>query len=214
VKTLGITGLSKSQVSERARDLDEQVTAFRTRPLDQGPYSFVAADALTMKVREGGRVVKVAVLVATGVNADGYREILGLQVSSVEDGAGWLTFWLVLGANTFRLFSGVFAAIGDHPELLDVWDIRLHEMPTTVVSTILTEPLDWPDETPVPEDAVDVVAQLKETSPVPLRSHGTWSCWRPGPWTGASRSSSTGRPGTTEHAVRQEPEKTRGGEVG
>jgi len=51
VKTLGITGLSKSQVSEMARDLDEQVIAFRTRPLDAGPYSFVAADALTMKVR-------------------------------------------------------------------------------------------------------------------------------------------------------------------
>ena len=46
-----------------------------------------------MKVREGGRVVKVAVLVATGVNAEGYREILGLQVNSTEDGAGWLTFF-------------------------------------------------------------------------------------------------------------------------
>ena len=54
-----------------AKDLDEQVEAFRTRPLDDGPYTFVAADALTMKVREGGRVVKVAVMVATGVNAEG-----------------------------------------------------------------------------------------------------------------------------------------------
>ena len=52
VKTLGITGLSKSQVSEMAKDLDEQVEQFRTRPLDQGPYTFVAADALTMRVRE------------------------------------------------------------------------------------------------------------------------------------------------------------------
>jgi transposase-like protein len=51
VKTLGITGLSKSQVSEMAKDLDEQVEQFRTRPLDQGPYTFVAADALTMRVR-------------------------------------------------------------------------------------------------------------------------------------------------------------------
>src|SRR3954471_11046782 len=54
VETLGITRLSKSQVSRMAADLDEQVEAFRTRPLDQGPYTFVAADALTMKVREGG----------------------------------------------------------------------------------------------------------------------------------------------------------------
>lgn len=120
VKTLGITGLSKSQVSEMAKDLDEQVSAFRTRPLDAGPYSFVAADALTMKVREGGRVVKVAVLIATGVNAEGYREILGLQVSSTEDGAGWLTFWRDLVARglsgvklvTSDAHAGLVAAIG------------------------------------------------------------------------------------------------------
>ena len=120
VKTLGITGLSKSQVSEMAKDLDEQVAAFRTRPLDVGPYSFVAADALAMKVREGGRVVKVAVLVATGVNADGYREILGLQVNSTEDGAGWLTFWRDLVARglsgvklvTSDAHAGLVAAIG------------------------------------------------------------------------------------------------------
>ena len=79
VETLGITRLSKSQVSEMAKDLDEQVEAFRTRPLDAGPYTFVAADALVLKVREGGRTVNVHALVAAGVNAEGYREILGLQ---------------------------------------------------------------------------------------------------------------------------------------
>ena len=110
VKTLGITGLSKSQVSEMAKDLDEQVQQFRTRPLDAGPYTFVAADALTMKVREGGRVVKVACLLATGVNADGYREILGLQTSSTEDGAGWLTFFRDLAA---RGLSGVKLVTSD-----------------------------------------------------------------------------------------------------
>ena len=77
VQSLGITGLSRSQVSVMARDLDALVADFRQRPLDAGPYTFVAADALTMKVREGGRVVKIAVMVATGVNNDGYREILG-----------------------------------------------------------------------------------------------------------------------------------------
>jgi putative transposase len=66
VESLGITGLSKSQVSEMARDLDEQVAAFRHRPLDAGPYTFVAANALVLKVREGGRVVNVHALVATG----------------------------------------------------------------------------------------------------------------------------------------------------
>ena len=87
VESLGITRLSRSQVSEMARDLDEQVEAFRTRPLDAGPYTFVAADALVLKVREGGRVVNVHALLAAGVNADGHREILGLQVTSAEDGA-------------------------------------------------------------------------------------------------------------------------------
>lgn len=94
VESLGVTSLSKSQVSVMAAELDEQVEAFRTRPLDDGPYTFVAADALVLKVRENGRVVGVHSLIATGVNAEGYREILGVQVTSAEDGAGWLTFFI------------------------------------------------------------------------------------------------------------------------
>ncbi|MGD8202501.1 IS256 family transposase [Ornithinimicrobium sp. W1679] len=93
VTALGITGLSKSQVSTMATELDEHVESFRTRPLDAGPYTFVAADALVLKVREGGRVVKVSALVATGVNAEGYREILGIQVATGESTASWLGFF-------------------------------------------------------------------------------------------------------------------------
>ncbi len=85
--SLGVTQLSKSQVSAMAKHLDEQVVAFRDRPLDQGPYAFVWLDALTQKVREGGRIVNVHALVAVGVNADGHREILGIDVASSEDGA-------------------------------------------------------------------------------------------------------------------------------
>ena len=100
-----------------AKDLDEQVAAFRTRPLDEGPYTFVAADALTMKVREGGRVVKVAVMVATGVNAEGYREVLGINTATVESGAGWLTFFRDLVA---RGLSGVALVTSDaHAGLVD-----------------------------------------------------------------------------------------------
>jgi transposase-like protein len=110
VESLGITRLSRSQVSEMARDLDEQVEAFRTRPLDAGPYTFVAADALVLKVREGGRVVNVHALLATGVNADGHREILGLQVTSAEDGAGWLGFFRDL---TARGLTGVQLVTSD-----------------------------------------------------------------------------------------------------
>jgi transposase-like protein len=120
VETLGITRLSKSQVSTMAAELDAQVADFRTRPLDQGPYTFVAADALVLKVREGGRVVNVHALVATGVNGDGHREILGLQVTSAEDGAGWLGFFRDLTARglsgvklvTSDAHSGLVAAIG------------------------------------------------------------------------------------------------------
>lgn len=120
VESLGITRLSKSQVSIRARDLDEQVEQFRTRPLDAGPYTFVAADALVLKVREGGRVVGVHALLSTGVNRDGHREILGLQVTSAEDGAGWLGFFRDLTARgltgvklvTSDAHAGLVAAIG------------------------------------------------------------------------------------------------------
>ena len=111
VKTLGITGLSKSQVSRMATDLDEHVDQFRNRPLhDAGPFTFVAADALTMKVREGGRVVSCAVLVATGVNNDGHREVLGVRVSTSETAPAWKEFFADLVA---RGLTGVRLVTSD-----------------------------------------------------------------------------------------------------
>src|SRR5215469_7561392 len=109
-ETLGITSLSKSQVSELAKSLDASVEQFRSRPLDAGPYRFVQADAMTVRVREGGRTVLVHALVATGVNADGKREILGLEVTSSEDGAGWLAFFRGL---VTRGLSGVVLVASD-----------------------------------------------------------------------------------------------------
>jgi putative transposase len=110
VEQLGVKQLSKSQVSEMARHLDVQVETFRNRPLDQGPYTFVWTDALVIKVREHGRTVNVHALVAVGVNADGGREVLGLDVASDEDGAGWLAF---LRSLTARGLSGVRLIISD-----------------------------------------------------------------------------------------------------
>ena len=99
VKTLGIDSLSKSQVSRMAAELDEHVEQFRHRPLDTaGPFTFVAADALTMKVREGGRVINAVVLLATGVNGDGHREVLGMRVATSETGAAWNEFFADLVA--------------------------------------------------------------------------------------------------------------------
>ncbi len=120
VETLWITRLSKSKVSVMARELDEQIEVFRTRPLAAGPYTFLAAYALVFKVREGGRVVNVHALLAVGINADGHRGILGLHVSSAEDGAGWLGFFRDLTARglsggklvTSDAHNGLIAAIG------------------------------------------------------------------------------------------------------
>jgi putative transposase len=113
VKTLGIEGISKSQVSAMAASLDTMVEAFRSRPLDAGPYSYVWVDALTQRVREDGRVQNVAVVVATGVNAAGQREVLGVDVITVEDGAGWTAFLRGLVA---RGLSGVALVISDAHE--------------------------------------------------------------------------------------------------
>ncbi|OLT18325.1 IS256 family transposase [Serinicoccus sp. CUA-874] len=118
VKTLGIDSLSKSQVSRMATDLDQLVEEFRHRPLDQaGPFTFVAADALTMKVREGGRVINAVVLLATGVNGDGHREVLGTRVATAETGAAWNEFFADLVA---RGLDGVRLVTSDaHAGLVD-----------------------------------------------------------------------------------------------
>ncbi len=109
VKTLGINSLSKSQVSRMAADLDEHVDQFRHRPLgDAGPFVFIAADALTLKVREGGRVINAVILVATGVNGDGHREVLGMRVATSETGAAWNSFFadlLARGLTGVRLVT-------------------------------------------------------------------------------------------------------------
>ncbi len=98
VATLGMNNLSKSQVSNMAKDLDQMVEDFRTRPLDTSAYLYVSCDALTMKVREGGRVVKTSVLLATGVNTEGYRELLGMQVAIAESVTSWTGFFRDLKA--------------------------------------------------------------------------------------------------------------------
>ena len=117
VRQLGIERLSKSRVSEMAKELDETVEAFRTRPLDRGPYTYLWLDALTQKVREGGRIVNVACVVATAVSAEGTREILDLDVHTTEDGAGWTAFLRGLVA---RGLCGVRLVISDaHPGLVD-----------------------------------------------------------------------------------------------
>jgi putative transposase len=117
VQQLGVERMSKSQVSRLARSLDGIVEDFRTRPLDGAPYAYVTLDALVVKCREGGRTVNVCVVHAVGVNRDGFRESLGLDVVTAEDGAAWLAFVRGLVA---RGLAGVKLVSSDaHPGLVD-----------------------------------------------------------------------------------------------
>jgi putative transposase len=117
VQQLGVERMSKSQVSRLAKSLDQIVEDFRTRPLDAGPYAYVTFDALVVKCREGGRTVNVCVVHAVGVNRDGFRESLGLDVVTAEDGAAWLAFLRSLVA---RGLAGVRLVTSDaHPGLVD-----------------------------------------------------------------------------------------------
>ncbi len=110
VKALGMTGISKSQVSRLCEELDSEVARFKSRLLE-GPYPYVWVDATYVKARQDGRVVSVAVVIAVGVNGkSGEREILGLDVGPSEDGAFWSAFLRSLVA---RGLSGVRLVTSD-----------------------------------------------------------------------------------------------------
>lgn len=112
VKSLGLEGISKSQVSRLCQELDAEVERFRSRPLaDAYPYLWV--DATFVKGRVAGRVVSLAVVVAVGVRADGVREVLGMDVGPSEDGTFWLAFLRGLVA---RGLSGVQLVTSDAHE--------------------------------------------------------------------------------------------------
>jgi putative transposase len=91
VKAMGMTGISKSQVSRLCQEIDEKVKAFRSRPLEGGwPYLWI--DATYLKVRQSGRIVSVVVIVAVGVNSDGRREVLGMDIGPSEAETFWTEF--------------------------------------------------------------------------------------------------------------------------
>jgi putative transposase len=110
VRALGMEGISKSEVSRLCAELDRAVKAFRERRLDEHRYPYVWLDARYEKVREGGRIVSMAFLVAIAVNERGEREVLGCDVGAAESGAIWTAFLRSLVA---RGLSGVVLAISD-----------------------------------------------------------------------------------------------------
>ncbi len=180
VRAMGIAGISASQVSEMAKSLDGLVEDFRSRPLDGGPYTYVALDALTQRVREGGRIVNVACVIATGVSATGHREVLGLDIFTTEDGAGWTAFLRSLVA---RGLKGVSLVVSDAHEGLKTaiaavlvgatWQrCRTHFMANllgrvprsaqSMVATLVRTIFDQPDATQVWAQHARVVEQLTE----------------------------------------------------
>ena len=109
VQALGMQGISKSQVSRLCADLDKEVERFRTRKLE-GPYPYVWLDGTFVKVRENGRVVSQAIVIAIAVTTSGEREVLGVDVGPSESGAFWLAFLRDL---TARGLNGVKLVISD-----------------------------------------------------------------------------------------------------
>jgi putative transposase len=112
VKAMGMTGISKSQVSRLCADIDERVNAFLNRPIE-GDWPYLWIDATYVKVREAGRIVSVAVIIAVGVNTDGVREVLGMAVGPSEAEPFWSAF---LRSLTRRGLRGVKLVISDAHE--------------------------------------------------------------------------------------------------
>ncbi len=112
VQALGIdAGISKSEVSRICAEMDTELEAFRTRPLDHVAFPYVFCDATYVKARVAGRVVSRAVVVATGVAATGDREVLGLAIGDSEDGVFWTEFLQRLRERGLR---GVELVVSDH----------------------------------------------------------------------------------------------------
>jgi len=112
VKAMGMSGISKSQVSRLCADIDERVKAFLDRPLE-GDWPYLWLDATYIKTRQGGRIVSVAAIVAVAVNAQGRREVLGLAIGPSEAETFWTDF---LRALTRRGLRGVKLVISDAHE--------------------------------------------------------------------------------------------------
>ena len=112
VKAMGMTGISKSQVSRLCSEIDEKVQAFLNRPIE-GDWPYLWIDATYVKVRQSGRIVSVAVIVAVGVNADGRREVLGMAIGPSEAETFWTDFLRTLARRGLR---GIKLVISDAHE--------------------------------------------------------------------------------------------------
>src|SRR5881397_3623611 len=112
VQAMGMTGISKSQVSRLCEEIDDKVKAFLSRPIE-GDWPYLWIDATYVKVRQSGRIVSVAVIIAVGVNSDGRREVLGMDIGPSEAETFWTEFLRKLARRGLR---GVKLVISDAHE--------------------------------------------------------------------------------------------------
>ncbi len=181
VKALGIEGISKSEVSRLAAELDTVVAQFRERSLDSGPYRYLWIDALTQKVREGGRVVNVSAVIATAVNGEGRREIIGFDIVTTEDTAAWTAFLRSLAARGLHgvelvvsdAHGGIKAAIETvlsgsswqrcRTHFMANFASRVPKASWPMVATLVRSVFEQPDRDTVWGRLGDVVSKLTET---------------------------------------------------
>jgi transposase-like protein len=196
VQALGMSGISKSQVSELCREIDERVHAFLNRPIE-GDWPYLWLDATYLKVREGGRVVSVAAIIASGVNRDGRREILGLAIGPSEAATFWVGF---LRSLVKRGLKGVKLVISDAHEglkyaiaqvLKATWQrCRVHFMRNalayvpkgqhSMVAAAIRAVFSQPDRTAAGQAWRHVADQLRTRFPQACRPHGRGRRRRPG----------------------------------
>jgi putative transposase len=158
VKAMGMTGISKSQVSRLCQEIDERVNAFLDRPIE-GDWPYLWIDATYVKVRQNGRIVSVAVIVAVGANSDGRREVLGLDIGPSEAETFWTAFLRKLAPRGLR---GVKLVVSDAHEGLKaavakvrsaIWQrCRVHFMRNAPTRSSISwqSRLTWLFDTPVP----------------------------------------------------------------
>jgi transposase-like protein len=191
VKAMGMSGISKSQVSRLCEEIDDKVKAFLDRPIE-GEWPYLWIDATYLKVRRGGRIVSVAVIIGVGVNTDGRREVLGMEIGTSEAEPIWTEFLRKL---TRRGLRGVKLVVSDAHEGIGS---RI-EVSTTAGCGFISCAMPWPMQERLDGSRLHFIATaLPRTRQRPPASNGATSPIRSGrrcrslqlSWTAPSRTCS------------------------
>ena len=173
VQALGGTGISKSQVSRLCEEIDERVDAFLTRPIE-GEWPYLWIDATYLKVRQGGRIVSVAVTLAVGVNTDGRREVLGMAIGASEAEPFWTEFLRDL---VRRGLSGVKLVISDAHEGIKAATARVLST-TWQRCRVTSSAMPWPMPARTAAGWSRPSSPLHSPSPTMWRPRPSGALWR------------------------------------